>query len=50
MKVKELLKLLKTDGWNLSRTRGSYRQFKHPSNQAQLQSLVSFLLTCQKEH
>ncbi len=30
MKVKELLKMLEEDGWNLSRTRGSHRQFKHP--------------------
>jgi predicted RNA binding protein YcfA (HicA-like mRNA interferase family) len=31
MKVKELLKLLEEDGWNLSRTRGSHRQYKHRS-------------------
>jgi len=30
MKVMELLKMLKADGWTLSRTRGSHRQFKHP--------------------
>ena len=30
MKVKELLKMLEEDGWILSRTRGSLRQFKHP--------------------
>ncbi len=30
MKVKELLKMLEEDGWTLSRTRGSHRQFKHP--------------------
>lgn len=30
MKVKELLKMLEADGWFLSRTRGSHRQFKHP--------------------
>lgn len=30
MKVKELLKTLQDDGWVLSRTRGSHRQFKHP--------------------
>ena len=29
MKVKELLKLLEKDGWALSKTRGSHRQFKH---------------------
>lgn len=31
MKVKELLKMLEDDGWALSRTRGSHRQFKHPT-------------------
>jgi len=30
MKVKEVLKLLEDDGWVLSRTRGSHRQYKHP--------------------
>jgi len=30
MKVAYLLKLLKNDGWQLVRTRGSHRQFKHP--------------------
>ena len=31
MKVKELLKMLEQDGWYLVRTRGSHRQYKHPS-------------------
>jgi predicted RNA binding protein YcfA (HicA-like mRNA interferase family) len=31
MKVREVIKLLETDGWCLVRTRGSHRQFKHPS-------------------
>lgn len=31
MKVKELIKLLETDGWVLMRTRGSHRQFRHPT-------------------
>jgi predicted RNA binding protein YcfA (HicA-like mRNA interferase family) len=31
MKVKEVIKLLEKDGWYLARTRGSHRQFKHPS-------------------
>jgi len=31
MKVKELLTLLEKDGWALSRTRGSHRQFKNPT-------------------
>jgi predicted RNA binding protein YcfA (HicA-like mRNA interferase family) len=31
MKVREVLRMLKDDGWNLARQRGSHRQFKHPS-------------------
>ncbi len=30
MKVREILKLLKEDGWYLVTTEGSHRQFKHP--------------------
>jgi predicted RNA binding protein YcfA (HicA-like mRNA interferase family) len=30
MKVAEVIRLLERDGWELSRTRGSHRQFKHP--------------------
>jgi predicted RNA binding protein YcfA (HicA-like mRNA interferase family)/predicted RNase H-like HicB family nuclease len=29
VKVKEVIKLLEQDGWYLSRTKGSHRQFKH---------------------
>ncbi len=32
MKVKEVIGLLEGDGWQLVRTRGSHRQFKHPTN------------------
>jgi len=31
MKVREILQLLEADGWYLARTRGSHRQFKHPT-------------------
>ncbi|NKB35878.1 MAG: addiction module toxin, HicA family [Gammaproteobacteria bacterium] len=31
MKVKELLKEIEADGWQLVRTKGSHRQFKHPT-------------------
>ena len=31
MKVKELIELLEADGWLLVRTKGSHRQFHHPS-------------------
>ncbi len=30
MKVKEVITLLKKDDWQLARTQGSHRQFKHP--------------------
>jgi predicted RNA binding protein YcfA (HicA-like mRNA interferase family) len=29
MKARELIRLLQDDGWQLVRTRGSHRQFKH---------------------
>jgi predicted RNA binding protein YcfA (HicA-like mRNA interferase family) len=31
MKVSEVLRLLRDDGWFLVATRGSHRQYKHPS-------------------
>ena len=31
MKVRELIRLLAADGWYLARTRGSHRQYKHPT-------------------
>lgn len=31
MKVSEILKILKADGWYLIATQGSHRQFKHPT-------------------
>lgn len=31
MKVGELIRLLTDDGWWLTRTRGSHRQYKHPT-------------------
>jgi predicted RNA binding protein YcfA (HicA-like mRNA interferase family) len=31
MKVSEVLRLLQDDGWFLVATRGSHRQYKHPS-------------------
>lgn len=30
-KVREVIKLLEKDGWELMATRGSHRQFKHPT-------------------
>jgi predicted RNA binding protein YcfA (HicA-like mRNA interferase family) len=31
LKVRDLIRQLENDGWRLARTRGSHRQFKHPS-------------------
>jgi predicted RNA binding protein YcfA (HicA-like mRNA interferase family) len=31
MKVHEVIARIEADGWHLSRTRGSHRQFKHPT-------------------
>lgn len=31
MKVNEILIMLKNEGWFLAATRGSHRQFKHPT-------------------
>ncbi|WP_281768176.1 type II toxin-antitoxin system HicA family toxin [Methanoculleus bourgensis] len=31
MKVKDCIKMIETDGWYLVATRGSHRQYKHPS-------------------
>jgi predicted RNA binding protein YcfA (HicA-like mRNA interferase family) len=31
MKVSEVLRMLQADGWSLHSTRGSHRQFKHPT-------------------
>jgi predicted RNA binding protein YcfA (HicA-like mRNA interferase family) len=31
MTVKDILKLLKKDGWYIARQKGSHRQLKHPT-------------------
>lgn len=31
LKVSEILRLIADDGWYLANTRGSHRQFKHPT-------------------
>jgi predicted RNA binding protein YcfA (HicA-like mRNA interferase family) len=31
MKVREVIKLLEADGWYLFATKGSHRQYKHPT-------------------
>jgi predicted RNA binding protein YcfA (HicA-like mRNA interferase family) len=30
MNVRDIIKLLEQEGWNLKQTRGSHRQYKHP--------------------
>jgi predicted RNA binding protein YcfA (HicA-like mRNA interferase family) len=30
MKVRDVIRLIERDGWQLNRTRGSHSQFKHP--------------------
>jgi predicted RNA binding protein YcfA (HicA-like mRNA interferase family) len=36
MKVREVLNLLKDDGWYLVATEGSHRQFKHPTKRGRV--------------
>jgi predicted RNA binding protein YcfA (HicA-like mRNA interferase family) len=31
MKANEVIKLLESDGWYLSRQKGSHKQYKHPT-------------------
>ncbi len=31
MKVRDVIKMIESDGWYLVRTKGSHRQFHHPS-------------------
>ena len=31
MKVRDIIRLIEQDGWYLARTRGSHRQYKHPT-------------------
>lgn len=30
MKIRDIIKLIESDGWYLVRTKGSHRQYKHP--------------------
>lgn len=36
MKVSEILRMIHADGWYLVATRGSHRQFKHPSKEGRV--------------
>ena len=31
MKVREVIKMIEADGWHLVRSKGSHRQYKHPT-------------------
>jgi predicted RNA binding protein YcfA (HicA-like mRNA interferase family) len=31
MKIREILKIIEKDGWFLARTKGSHRQYRHPT-------------------
>ncbi|GAA2618058.1 type II toxin-antitoxin system HicA family toxin [Dactylosporangium sp. CA-139114] len=33
LKVREIIKMIESDGWLLARTRGSHRQYVHPTKQ-----------------
>jgi predicted RNA binding protein YcfA (HicA-like mRNA interferase family) len=30
LRVRDVIKIIESDGWYLARTKGSHRQFKHP--------------------
>jgi predicted RNA binding protein YcfA (HicA-like mRNA interferase family) len=36
LKVSEVLKILENDGWYLAATKGSHRQFKHPTKKSRV--------------
>ena len=36
MKIDQILRLLRDDGWYLVGTRGSHRQYKHPTKQGRV--------------
>ena len=36
MRVRDLIKMLEADGWFLVNTKGSHRQFKHPSKKGRV--------------
>jgi predicted RNA binding protein YcfA (HicA-like mRNA interferase family) len=36
MKVRDIIKLIEADGWYLVVTKGSHRQYKHPTKQGRV--------------
>ena len=43
MKVRDVIKLIESDGWQLVRTRGSHRQYKHPTKKGKVTVPVHML-------
>jgi len=36
MKVRDVIKVIENDGWNLVVTKGSHRQYKHPTKKGRV--------------
>jgi predicted RNA binding protein YcfA (HicA-like mRNA interferase family) len=36
MKVRDIIKLIEADGWSIVVTKGSHRQYKHPTKQGRV--------------
>ena len=34
MKIRDIIRMIEKDGWIISRTRGSHRQYRHPTKPA----------------
>jgi predicted RNA binding protein YcfA (HicA-like mRNA interferase family) len=49
VKVREVIAALENDGWQLVRTRGSHRQFRHPSKPGTVTVAGKVALTCRLE-
>jgi predicted RNA binding protein YcfA (HicA-like mRNA interferase family) len=50
MKVRDVVRLIEQDGWFLVATRGSHRQYKHPTKPGVLRSLVNHRTTWRPAH
>jgi predicted RNA binding protein YcfA (HicA-like mRNA interferase family) len=50
MKVRDVIKRLEQDGWHLARTKGSHRQYHHPSSREPLLSQDIRHWTFRREH
>ena len=47
MKVRDIIRMIEEDGWYLVATRGSHRQYKHPSHDLTRGTLNSILKQAQ---